>query len=153
MSKYPGGGASSSPHLGASLRHCLPQPSEGGGRTWRNVRLVVGVRSHGAEEVVLGAEVFDAATALTASSEHEHRLHRDLAPVVQGARSPVMGMPVDSALPRPTRSAKDPRACSPTWATTWSPPPSTFTASVLLPFRVPSAVSGAGRMIRVEQRE
>ncbi len=52
----------------------------------------------------------------------------------RGSRSALIGMRADSESPRPNRSAKAPRACSPTWATTWSPPGSTTTAAVLLAF-------------------
>ena len=57
-----------------------------------------------------------------------------------GTRSPVAGIRADNELPSPKRSANAPKACSPTWATTWSPPPSTTTETVLLLFtsRVPS---------------
>ncbi len=59
-----------------------------------------------------------------------------------GSRSPVRGMRAESEWPSPNRSAKVPRACSPTWATTCSPPPSTTTATVLLAFtsEVPSCL-------------
>lgn len=51
-----------------------------------------------------------------------------------GRRSPVTGMRADRQSPRPRRSAKAPRACSPTWATTPLPDPSTSAESVLLRF-------------------
>jgi hypothetical protein len=51
-----------------------------------------------------------------------------------GSRSPAGGMRVDRVSPSPSRSANAPRACSPTWATTPSPPASTLTRNVLLPF-------------------
>jgi hypothetical protein len=51
-----------------------------------------------------------------------------------GMRSPVHGIRDDSESPRPRRSAEDPRACRPTWATTPAPPGSTVTRAVLLPF-------------------
>jgi len=38
----------------------------------------------------------------------------------------------DSASPRPRRSAKEPRACSPRWATTAVPPGSAMTRRMLL---------------------
>src|SRR5436190_18378011 len=57
-----------------------------------------------------------------------------------GNRVPRDGMRSDSDLPSPTRSANEPNACNPTWATTWSPPPSTITLVTLLAFtsEVPS---------------
>ena len=57
-----------------------------------------------------------------------------------GSRSPVSGIRAESESPRPNRSAKQPRACSPTWATTPVPPGSTITWDALIPFtlEVPS---------------
>jgi hypothetical protein len=51
-----------------------------------------------------------------------------------GRRFPVTGMRADSESRSPTRSANASRACSPTWATTPSPDPSTAAESVLLRF-------------------
>jgi hypothetical protein len=51
-----------------------------------------------------------------------------------GSRSPAIGMRADSESPSCRRSAKVPRACSPTWATTPLPDPSTTAGSVLLRF-------------------
>jgi len=51
-----------------------------------------------------------------------------------GSRSPETGTRADSEWPRPRRSAKAPRACSPAWATTPLPEPSTTAGSVLLAF-------------------
>ena len=50
-----------------------------------------------------------------------------------GMRSPRGGIRAESAFPSPNRSAKAPRACSPTWPTTWSPPDATTRRRVLLP--------------------
>jgi hypothetical protein len=47
---------------------------------------------------------------------------------------PTGGIRADSAFPRPSRSAKAPSACGPTWATTPPPAASTLTRRVLLPF-------------------
>ncbi len=57
-----------------------------------------------------------------------------------GKRSPRGGIRAESESPSPNRSAKAPRACSPTWATTPAPPGSTTTRRVLVPFtlEVPS---------------
>jgi hypothetical protein len=57
-----------------------------------------------------------------------------------GRRSPGIGIRAESASPSPNRSANAPRACSPTWATTWEPPAPTTTGTTLLPctWRVPS---------------
>ena len=50
----------------------------------------------------------------------------------RGTRLLVIGRRADRASPSPSRSAKVPSACSPTWETTWSPPGSTTTRRVLL---------------------
>lgn len=52
----------------------------------------------------------------------------------------ALGNAIDSDSPSPIRSARAANACNPTWATIWSPPPSTTTLSALLPFtsEVPS---------------
>jgi hypothetical protein len=59
-----------------------------------------------------------------------------------GRRSPLAGMRADRQSPTPRRSAKAPSACRPTWAATWSPPVSTSTGTVVLPFtsQVPSSL-------------
>jgi len=63
-----------------------------------------------------------------------------------GTPLPAQGMDPDSASPSPNRSAKEPRACSPRWATTPVPPGSTMTRRVLLPFtlEVPFCAGEAG---------
>ena len=63
-----------------------------------------------------------------------HDCTRTLPRSCNGVRSPFHGMRDDSASPSPNRSAKDPRACSPTWATTPAPPGSTMTRRALVPF-------------------
>src|SRR6202034_3437358 len=49
-----------------------------------------------------------------------------------GRRSPRTGMRDESESPSPKRSAKEQRACSPTWATTPLPPGSTITGRALV---------------------
>ena len=51
-----------------------------------------------------------------------------------GSRSPLAGIFDESNEPSPNRSAKLPRACSPTWATTPDPPDSTRTRFVAVAF-------------------
>ena len=62
---------------------------------------------------------------LTAAGQHQHGLGEHLAPVMQRQPLATDRDTEDSESPSPNRSANDPRACSPTWATTWSPPGST----------------------------
>jgi hypothetical protein len=92
------------------------------------------VGRHVAEQTLLGPQRLDVRARLAAPGEHQHRLHQDLAPVMD--RQPLSGRraPGDSTSPRLSRSANDRRACSPTWATTPSPPASILTRRVLLRF-------------------
>jgi hypothetical protein len=131
----PGRRTAASPDLGAHLGHAL------GNRRPRRLRDLVegpkhrGVRRHRPEQVALETQVLDVSTALPATpASITHDCTRTLPRSCNGARSPVRGMWADSASPRPNRSAKDPRACSPTWATTPAPPGSTTTRHVLVPF-------------------
>jgi len=78
--------------------------------------------------------MLDVGARLSAAGEHQHGLDQHLAPVMGGSRSPVTGMAAESESPSPRRSAKLPRACRPTWATTPRPDPSTTAESALLRF-------------------
>ena len=90
------------------------------------------VRGDEPEQVLASAQVLDVRAALAAAGQHQGHLDEDLAPVVQRERSPRKGIAAESESPRPNRSAKEQRACRPTWATTPVPPGSTTTRLALV---------------------
>jgi len=71
--------------------------------------------------------------------------------VIARTAPPLQGMAEESASPSPKRSAKEPRACSPTWATTPVPPGSTMTRRVLLPFTLEVSFCWGPRVSRQPQ--
>ena len=87
------------------------------------------VRGHEPEQVLLGAQVLDVGAALAATGEHQAAWTSTLPRSCSGPRSPVIGIARRERITEPNRSAKQPRAWSPTWATTWSPPGSTTTGT------------------------
>ncbi len=138
--RTPPGRSRSSPTIVPTRLGAPPRPPpeivEGGGVDRSDGPIEGRVRRDVAEQGGLGAEAFDVRARLAAAGEHHHGVHQHGAAVMDRRSRERHRQRV--AQPDPVGQSR--QRGNPTWATTWSPPPSTTTLAALLPFtsEVPS---------------